>query len=495
MELYSLTFDFGSASVKAALVDSAYQIVAWCNKAYRIHYPQKGWVVQDPDEIFECMCRAAKDVIADSGIAPGQIKGVALSHTGQSIVFVDEGGRALSQCVMWMDGRGIEQAARLNARLGRDMFTGKNVIAKLAWFVETQPEMVKQAHKMLDLSGYLLHRLTGEMAYEFTGARTTRLFDVYSGEWDDAMFEASGFPKRLAPRRVVRSHEIVGRVTQKAGERMAIPQGTPVFGGCVDHAAAVLGSGCIHPGDAHVYVGTSAWIAAAAPEYTQTDSIRPSPIPGSWYHYMENDSGGSCIDYLIRTFYPKELAAGEDVYALVCEESSARASYSDVLFLPFLTGASAPISDVKVRASLLNIEAGTTRGQIARAVLEGIGFNLLWLKEFYQSRLGWNVNFLRGVGGGMLLPESVQTIANILEYPITVLRNPRYAGTIGIAACIETGLNGYAKGYEKLAHTLVNDHIFRPDVSLQARYKRLYPIYKSAFHALSGVYGKLNAGE
>lgn len=495
MEQYALTFDFGSGSVKTALISREHRILASCNKAYSTYYPQKGWAVQDPETAWCSLQEATRQVMELAGILPSQVKGIAISHTASTIVFVDTEGNALSECVMWMDGRGAQQAQWLNERLGQPLFTGKNVIAKLRWFVEQQPELVTAAAWMLDLQGYLIHRLTGEMVYEATGARTTRLYDSIGGCWDDSRFALCEFPRRLVPERVIRSEEIAGGISAEAAKMLGLSAGTPVFGGCCDHATAVLGAACVHPGDAHIYIGTSAWLGVNAEGYVDTRTIRPSPVPGQWYHYFESDSGGDSIEFLIRHYYGKELAEGLDVYSLIGEESADSASYKDVLFLPFLTGASAPISDVYSRASLLNLEARTTRGQISRAVLEGLGFNLLWLKEFYTEKYGWNIRSLRGIGGGMMLPESVQTIANILGDSITTMRDPRFAGNIGLAVCIETGLREHAEGYAVLEKSGVFERCYEPRVEQQERYTRLYDIYKSAFGALSQIYRRLNDGK
>jgi xylulokinase len=495
MRNYSLTFDFGSGSVKTALVDEAHRIAASCDKHYPIYYSERGHATQNPEVAWRSMQETIRDMLSFSGISSSTIKGIAISHTASSIIFVDKSGNALSDCVLWMDGRGVKQAGELNSILGKPLFTGKNVISKLCWFLENEPELINFSYRILDLAGYLLYRLTGKMVYEFTGARTTHLFDVRGGKWDEDRFAISGFPRHLVPEEVLLSHSLVGNLTSEASSFLSIPGGIPVFGGCCDHAAALLGAGCVHPGDAHLYVGTSAWISIAAADYEEMGSIRPSPIPGQWYHYAENDSGGTCIDYLISTYYTKELSEMTDIYTLVGKESSDESSFGRVLFLPFLTGASAPISDVRVRASLLNIDAGTTRGQIARAVLEGIGFNLLWLKELYRKQNKWNINFLRGIGGGMLLPESVQTIANILDEPMSVVNNPRFAGNIGLAVCVEVGLKEHPEGYGILGNIIACDRVFHPQKEYTERYRRLYPVYQSAFYALSDIYGILNSDE
>ena len=492
MEQYSLTYDFGSGSLKAALVNAQHRIAASCNLAYSTIFPQKGWAVQRPDELWVCMQQATRQLMETTQALPSQVRGIAISHTGSNFIFLDKNGVPLCDCVLWMDGRAVVQAAQLNQALGEQRYTGKNVIAKLRWFMENEPELIARAEKMVDLQGYLFFLMTGTVAYEHTSAWTTRLYDPHHCRWDDAQIALCGIPRRLLPERIVRSEELVATLLPEAAALLGLQAGTPVFGGCCDHATAVLGAACVHPGDAHIYIGTSAWLAVTAEHYEDDLAIRSSPVPGQWYYYMESDSGGNSIDFLIRHFYQKELDQGLDVYSLIGEEASVSGAYRDVLFLPFLTGASAPINDVLMRASFLNLEAGTSRGQLARAVLDGLGFNLLWLKEFYQKKHGWHPRSLRGIGGGMMLPASVQTIADILGDPITTMRDPRFAGNIGLSVCVEAGLRGTADAYEILETTGSFDRVFYPNPDLRERYDRLFSIYKEAFAALSGIYQKLN---
>lgn len=94
-----------------------------------------------------------------------------------------------------------------------------------------------------------------------------------------------------------------------------------------------------------------------------------------------------------------------------------------------------------------------------------------------------------------MLPASVQTIADILGDPITTMRDPRFAGNIGLSVCVEAGLRGTADAYEILETTGSFDRVFYPNPDLRERYDRLFSIYKEAFAALSGIYQKLNEGK
>ena len=164
MEQYSLTYDFGSGSLKAALVNAQHRIAASCNLAYSTIFPQKGWAVQRPDELWVCMQQATRQLMETTQALPSQVRGIAISHTGSNFIFLDKNGVPLCDCVLWMDGRAVVQAAQLNQALGEQRYTGKNVIAKLRWFMENEPELIARAEKMVDLQGYLFFLMTGTVA-------------------------------------------------------------------------------------------------------------------------------------------------------------------------------------------------------------------------------------------------------------------------------------------------------------------------------------------
>lgn len=492
---YRLTYDFGSGSVKAALCDRSFRVLGSENVPYKTYFPHMGWATQKPAEHWSAMCTATRALLGQTGVAPCQIEGIAMAQTATTIIFADAQGEALTDCVMWMDGRADHQAQRINLKLGDQRFSGKNVIAKLQWFLENEPEIVQKASYMLDVSAFLFHKLTGEWAYEFTGARATNLVDLSTRRWNPEMFELIGFPRRLVPERIAGSTEQIGTLTKEAAQALGLVAGIPVFGGCSDHATAELGTGCIRPGDAHIYIGTSAWLAVSTSSTGSHAGRMPSPVPDINYHFYDTDSGGACFDSLIQTYYAKELADGKDAYAIMNREvrqAQNESTTEDMIFLPFLAGASAPINNTTVRATLLNITRSTERRHIARAVLEGVCFNLRWMRDIHAEINGWKVNFLRGIGGGMCSEVFAQMLADVLETPLTPLENPRFAGNLGLASCIEVGLRGDSD-FSILDEIVRTGRTYQPDATAAARYTRLYHMYRQAYRALEPIYAQLNA--
>ena len=490
---YFITYDFGSGSVKAVISDRSYKIFGIQNVPYKTYFPQIGWATQKPHELTSAMAMATKGLLDSAGVEKNDILGIAIAQTATIVIFVDQAGNPISDAVIWMDGRAQRQAEKINDKLGVEKFNGKNVIAKLLWFLEKEPMIVSKASYMLDLSSFFFLTLTRELAYEFTGARSTCLIDIENRSWDEKMFDLIKFPRKMVPDRIVASTEIVGKISPEGSSIIGLQAGTPVFGGCSDHAAAVLGSGCIRSGDAHIYIGTSAWLAVTTPDEGAFCGFMPSPVPKSKYHFYNIDSGGECIDYLIRTYYKSEMYKDANIYNLLEDEikNAENENGENILFLPFLTGASSPISEITMRATLINIKNYSTRKQISRAVIEGVCMNLRWMKEIHSQDNGWDINFLRGIGGGLQSEIFAQILADVMGDPFTILENIRYAGNLGLSACIDVGL-GLAKDFTVLDRVVRDKKTFYPNPDKERKYARLYDIFREAFENLKNVYRRLN---
>ena len=81
-------------------------------------------------------------------------------------------------------------------------------------------------------------------------------------------------------------------------------------------------------------------------------------------------------------------ASYDDISALA---GASPAGANGVLFTPWLTGERSPVDDKQARAGFHNVSLTTTRADLARAVLEGVAFNLRWLldgaEHFTRTRL------------------------------------------------------------------------------------------------------------
>ncbi|WP_130862250.1 xylulokinase [Bacilliculturomica massiliensis] len=493
---YFITYDFGTGSVKAALIDESFKLEDVCCVPYSIISERPGWAVQRVEDYWDGFRKATETLLSRSGVDSRRVKGVAMSQTTADVIFVDARGEPLDDCVIWLDGRAEKQAAEINARAGRSLYQGKNVPPKVVWYQQNRPEIYGKARYLLDVSAYLYRKLTGEYAYDLSGAFGSQLLDEDTLEWSGEKLRLSGIPPSLLPERLVGSTEIVGQITAEAAAETGLFEGTPVFGGCSDNANGQVGSGCIRSGDVHLYLGSSAWFEVTTTDTEPERGNYPSAVPGMRYHFRCTDTAGSGVDALLRMLYPQESARmGDRIYELLDEElKRAGEKTSDVLFLPYLFGEQDPVADTEVRGTILNVTDSTKRCHVLRAFVEGIAFNLLWMKEQQIRRTGrWTEKSIRAFGGGSQSRGIMQIAADVMGDTLVRLENPRTAGNIGLAVCAAVGL-GMARDFSVLDGIVKEERSFVPDASAREAYDRKYQIFKTAYGALRETYERLNGG-
>jgi xylulokinase len=113
-----------------------------------------------------------------------------------------------------------------------------------------------------------------------------------------------------------------------------------------------------------------------------------------------------------------------------------------VMFLPWLFGAMSPAVDPRHRGAFLGISLGTTRADLARAMLEGTSMQMRWLTDEVSAALDTPFDTLRFVGGGAQSDLWASIMADVLGRPIEQLENPRHANArgAGLMAFVSTGL-------------------------------------------------------
>src|SRR5690349_8686962 len=86
--------DVGTGSARAGIFDLAGQMVAAARQDISLFHAPGSIVEQSSPEIWEAVCRAVKDALAQAGIAPTQVAGIGFDATC-SLVVLGQGGRPL----------------------------------------------------------------------------------------------------------------------------------------------------------------------------------------------------------------------------------------------------------------------------------------------------------------------------------------------------------------------------------------------------------------
>lgn len=403
-----LGIDIGTTGAKAVLIDEAGRVLAQAAAEVPMATPQPGWTEQDPEDWWSATVACLEKIATRPD---------AIGLTGQmhgSVVLGRE-GRPLRAALLWNDQRTTEQVDELEQLHGVEIrrstlnppLTGFQ-LPKLLWLRRHEPEVFDRIETVLLPKDYIRYRLTGGIgATDPSDASGTGVFDVESRTWADELIAALGLRRDWFP--VVReSWEPCGHT----------PEGIPVVAGAGDQAAAAVGTGAVEPGILSLSLGTSgvAFVATDRPNPDPTGAVHAfCHANGRWHLMGVTLSCGGAVRWA------RDLLYADPDYARMNEEAAAVAPGARGLtFLPYLAGARCPIIAPEARGSFSGLSLAHGRPELARAVFEGVTFDLADAVDRLCS-LGAEVQEARLTGGGANSRLWRGLVADVLDRPCRTL--------------------------------------------------------------------------
>jgi len=501
---YFLAYDVGTSSVKSILVDEAGTILVSAIEDYPLHMPNPGWVEQVPIDYWNAICKATKRLVADAAIQPQQIKGIAFTTQAMGIIPVNKQGEVLYPNISWVDGRAEKQAISTMRRIGgKAVFkqiagveiTGKDVVPKLVWLKENRPDIFNNTYKFLDVNGYLKYKCTDRMTAEWSGA-CSYSFNLKSKDWERLFFKLAGVGTDKLPD-LVRSIDEVGKLTEQAAVEMGLCEGIPVYGGCDDTQSAAVGTTAICEGEAHIYVGTSAWVGVMtkdAKSFKNGTFCLQSADPNMNIVVGITESAGVNTEWLLSAFYTheKQSLSTSALFGLLEDEVKQIPAGSEYLVVtPWFLGERCPVSTTTTRSTIFNLSHQHTRAHIARAHFEGIAYNLRWTIQNMERDFGFKIDALKVTGGGTYNNTWMQIIADVTQRKIISTSQPKNAGALGAAMCAMVG-SGTFKEFKEIKKLIRQKDVFIPDANNKKVYDTLFASYQQVFQQLNRTYQAIN---
>ena len=252
------------------------------------------------------------------------------------------------------------------------------------------------------------------------------LVDVETGDWSPEACDAFRVDAdRLAAIRP--AHAVLGPVAPWLRDAAGLDPSTQVVLGCGDDMAATLGAGVFEPGVVCDVMGTAEPVCAVVPgpvlDPDGVTELHPHATPGGWL--LENPgwlSGGAYRwfrDELGSAEAARAAATGADVYELLnALAEGAPAGADGVLWVPALSGATAPEWNAAARAGWFGLAASHSRSHLARALLEGNAFALRDVLEAIRAA-GQEPTELVCVAGGARGDLLRQIRADVTGLPVT----------------------------------------------------------------------------
>jgi len=507
MSKFIAAYDFGTSGVKVALVDSGGRIIASREKPYALLRPAPTRVEQDPDEYWDAVCRATKDVMQDAELAPDQIIALSFSTQEQNIIPIDRDGKILYNAISWLDSRAKKQADEINEKLGVDALRSQDLYCRLLWLKQNEAEIYEKTEYFHTCNSYLQYKATGVKA---AAADSPILYELPPDfrEMLDAVFAVSGLDESRIPP-MLNACDKSAELDAKGAEELGLVKGIPVFGGSVDVTGAAAGAGCVKEGDAHMYFGSSGWLSAVINESVQTtgDGLYrvPGILPGTLIYGGCINSCCLTLDWAIDRFYGAEknqLADdktfpeghkyyGSGIYDVVNDDAKAVSPGSDGLMVgPWLNGEQCPINDPRARGVFFNVKEEHKRGHFINAIYESICYSMKWQLEYYENDAGGKISRIGANGGGSLSDHWMQILADVLQMPVYVPSHARHSGAIGAALAASIGL-GLTKEDEISSFVSVEKEFF-PRREYADLYEDKYGKFKKLYLASKELFTELN---
>jgi xylulokinase len=501
-EKYLLAHDLGTSGVKAALTDLTGRVIATAESRYPVYYTPDGGAEQDVDEWWGAIVQTTCELMAKSGALPSEVAGLSMSAQMVGTVPVDKDGKPLRRAMIWLDGRAQKEAEYLVEVTTLPFITGKSPSAKVLWIKNNEPELYGQTARFLDCKDVLQFRLTGEYGTDTTLALATTYFNPWEGVWWEDVLAAMGVPPdRLPP--VMPSTQVVGALTRQAAAELGLVAGIPVVSGGGDVPCAVVGSGAISPGRAHLYLGTSAWIFAAVSEFNlEAQGLAPSAAcdPGSFLLGGEMDNAGGCLKWFAENLLCREdreeaARLGINLFAWMDRKAAEIPPGAEgLLFLPWMWGERSPLDDDLLRGGFAMLGLNHTRWHLARAILEGTGHHLRWIREALD-KAGVPLAELNVIGGGAFSEIWLQMLADVMNVRLLQVEGPLDACARGAAMTAAVGLGIYQDFAEVEQVIRLTGLEFSPNPELRPRYDQAYAAFRSLYPPLRDIaHGRVAAG-
>jgi xylulokinase len=494
-----LGLDIGTTGCKAILFDSNGALLAKSSREYAVDFPHSQWAEQDLENVWRLAQEAIREAIAVAKVT--ELSAIGLSVHGEAVTPVDKSGHPLRPTILGMDTRTGPQNDWLRERFGGEALfqrTGMpihtiNTLPKLLWIKENEPEIWKRADKFLLVEDFLIQKMTGQAVVSQCLASRTQLFNLNQGKWDDEILEAIGLDSaRLS--QVQPSGTKVGMLTPELVSVFGLNCPPSIVTGGHDQACGALGVGSIVAGLASVSTGTAEVVEVALPSpvvsqplYEGNISVYNHVVPGLFLAMTLNHSGGMALRWFRDGFCEPQMIqsaqANTDAYDLML--AGASADPTGLLVLPHFSGSGTPTFDTASKAAILGLTFANTRADIAKAILEGLTYELRLNLDLLKAG-GVKIDVLRAIGGGAKSKLWLQLKADITGIPVVTPKITEAAG-FGAALLAGVGAGIFPSAAEAANRFLQLTDEYHPDSARHTAYTRQFELYRQVYPAVAPI--------
>jgi glycerol kinase len=484
---YLLGIDQGTTQTTAVIVNELGEMVEKNSAELIAHFPQAGWVEQNPLDILRTVKEACMPLLDKYDITA-----VGFDNQGETFIVWDKDtGEPLTPAIVWQDTRGESVCKALASHVDLNRLREKTGLLldsyfsapKLKWVFENHPEIRKRAHegslKFGTTETWVLWSLTKGKLHitDPSTASRTLLFDMNSFEWDEELMSLFDVPRSMMP-----------EVRPSAGWVCDVDFGDgkllPVHALLVDQQAALFGQACFNAGEMKCSFGTGSFLLmniGDQPRLSHNGLLTTVGWNFNDRRIYALDGGifvtGSAVQWLSESLKLIPNSASSN-------DAAVRSVDSSVVIVPALQGLAAPHWRTDIRGAVFGLNRSTTSDDIVRATLDGIACRVYEVVTAMTRDAGQNPPYLKVDGGPSSNPYLMQTIADLLDLEVHVSASLE-ATAIGIANL--AGVSALGTSLEDLASNWKAESIYVPQMKSKERSTKLSQ-WKKAIEAVKAYH-------
>lgn len=497
-----LGIDNGLTVTKAVVFDETGAQLAVARRRIPQIIPAPRHIERDMDRLWLATAEAIAEALSASGRTQSDIVAIAATAHGDGAYLLDAKMRPLGNGILSLDSRAGAIAAEWEASgVAAEALrqTGQKPHASafstvLSWIKRNEPERFANIAHVLACKDWLRFCLTGTIGTDLTEASTS-FTSVRSQQYDRAVLRLFGLDRlEAALPEVSRPDEIVGHVTAEAAAATGLMQGTPVVAGIHDVTASSLGIGGYGEDTVAIVAGTYSIneIVSRAPRIDGRWFCRNGIRLGEWNNMSISPASAANYDWFLDTLCGVERAsadaAGRSIHATIGPEiEAALARPSTLLFHPYLYGSP---HGPTASAGFVGLRGWHDRGDMLRAVIEGIAFN--HRVHVDALREGFDPREARLTGGISRNPVFAQIFADALGMPVTVTETDE-AAAWGAALCAGSGVGLYESPSHDPRDLMAISRTFQPEAARAAALQQRYRLHCDVAAQMAPLWDRIEA--
>ena len=482
MQKYLLSLDQGTTSSRAILFDLEGTIITSAQFEFTQHYPMPGYVEHDANEILKTELDAVREVLKQADVKPGEVAAIGVTNQRETtIVWEKATGKPVHPAIVWQCRRTAPLCEQLIREGMRDYIAQSTGLLIDAYFSATKLRYILDAvpnGQMLAESGnllfgtvdtWLIWNLTGAHVTDYSNASRTMLYNIHTLSYDPVIMRRLNIPACMLPE-VLPSAHIYGYVKDGI-EGLEVLAGVPIAGDAGDQQAALFGQACFEPGQAKCTYGTGGFLMMQTGETPVASKNRLLTtiawgVNGKVRYALEGSifNAGSSIKWLRDEV--GLISSASEIDRLAESVPDAGGAY----FVSAFTGLGAPHWDMYARGALVGVTRATNRAHIARAVLEGIVYQVGDLARTMEFDAGKKLEELKVDGGASVSNVMMQFQADMLDVPVN---RPKCVESTALGAAYLAAIGvGLYKDEADVMRYWESEKIFTPQMSEVERAKR-----------------------